>query len=214
MNTFLETISPELSTALLSRCREKRYAEGHVIFSEGEEPAFLPFVREGRVKLVRHPGDGKEVIMGMFSSGEVFAIPPAMDGKLFPATAIAMEPTDLLLLYIDDMRALLKDSEEFSSLVLQAMCGILRDRADTAMIHNTPSAEARVAEVLLKLASESRQEPPVKIALRRQDIAEIAGITTETAIRSIRKLHAKGLFRIDRGKIFIDSTDPLRDYLS
>lgn len=214
MNTFLEIISPELSSALLGRCREKRYAEGHVIFSEGEIPAFLPFVREGRVKLIRHPGDGKELIIGMFSSGEVFAIPPAMDGKRFPATAIAMEPTDLLLLYTDDMRKLLAESSEFSSLIMQAMCGILRDRADSTIIHNTPSSETRVAEVLLRLASESRQELPVKIALRRQDIAEIAGITTETTIRAVRKLHAKGLFRIDRGKIFIDDIDTLENYLS
>ncbi|HUF05675.1 MAG TPA: Crp/Fnr family transcriptional regulator [Aridibacter sp.] len=214
MKTFLEIISPELSASLLSRCREKRFGEGRVIFSEGEDPMFLPFVREGRVKLVRHPGDGKELIIGMFSSGDVFAIPPAMDGKRFPATAIAMEPTDLLLLNTDEMRWLLKDSEEFSSLIMQAMCGILRDRADSAIIHNTPSSEMRVAEVLLRLASGSRQELPVKIALRRQDIAEIAGITTETTIRAVRKLQARGLFRIDRGKIFIDSTGPLEDFLS
>lgn len=214
MTTFLESITPELHKALLSRCSEKRYAEGNVIFSEGEVPQFLPFVREGRVKVIKHPGDGKELIIGIFSSGDVFAIPPAMDGKQFPATAVAMERTDLLLLKIKDMQDLLSESAEFSSLIMQAMCGILRDRADTAIIHNTPSSEARVAEVLLRLASESRQQFPVKIVLRRQDIAEIAGITTETAIRAVRKLQARGLFRIDRGKIFIDSTEPLQEFLS
>ena len=99
-------------------------------------------------------------------------------------------------------------------MIMQLMCGLLRDRTDSVKIHSTLSSETRVAEVLLKLASESRQPWPVKIALRRQDIAEIAGLTTETTIRVIRKLCKEGLFRIEHGKILIDSEDPLRQFLA
>ncbi|REJ75528.1 MAG: Crp/Fnr family transcriptional regulator [Acidobacteria bacterium] len=214
MTPFLETISSDLRSVLEGRCLERRYPSGKVIFLEGDEPKFLPIVRDGRVKLVRQPDDGKEMIIGMFSRGEVFAIPPALDGKRFPATAIAMEQTDLLQLPVGELKGLLDESDEFSGLIMNAMCGILRDRAETVRIHNTPSSEARVATVLLNLVEESRQKLPVKIVLRRQDIAEIAGITTETCIRAIRKMHRNGLLRIDRGKIFIDDRASLESLLT
>ncbi len=213
MKPLLESISGEFGARLLGRCREKRFPAGQVIFSEGEKAEYLPIVREGKVKLVRYPDDGKELIIGIFSSGDVFAIPPALDGKRFPATAVAMEQTDLLILNTRDFRALLEESEEFSSLIMQLMCGLLRERTDYVRIHSTLSSEVRVAEVLLKLATESRQNWPVKVALRRQDIAEIAGLTTETTIRAVKKLASRGLFRIEHGKILIDSEEPLNRYL-
>lgn len=214
MKTLIETLSPETGARLLGWCREKSFGEGQVVFSEGDQAEFLPIVEKGKIKLVRYPDDGKELIIGIFSSGEVFAIPPAFDGKRYPATAVAMEPTRLLLLYREDFRRLLDESEEFNSTIMRLMCGLLRDRTDSVKIHSTASAETRVAEVLYKLAAESRQSMPVKIALRRQDIAEIAGLTTETTIRMIRKLADKGALRIERGKILIDSLQSLTDLLA
>ncbi len=38
----------------------------------------------------------------------------------------------------------------------------------------------------------------------------MAGLTVETTIRSIRKLADRGHLRIVRGKIHIDSTEPLK----
>lgn len=213
MKTLFESLSPETGAKLLSRCREKSYGEGQIVFSEGERAGFLPIVERGKVKLVRYPGDGKELIIGIFSSGEVFAIPPAFDGKRYPATAVVMEPTRLLLLYREDFRRLLDESEEFNSAIMRLMCGLLRDRTDSVRIHSTASAEARVTEVLYKLAAGSRQEPPIKIVLRRQDIADIAGLSTETTIRVIRKLASNGDVHIERGKILIDSVQRLKDLI-
>lgn len=214
MTPLLDILSPEVGARLLSRCREKSFGEGQIVFSEGDTAEFLPIVEKGKIKLVRYPGDGKELIIGIFSTGEVFAIPPAFDGKRYPATAVAMEPSRLLLLYRDDFRGLLDESEEFSAVIMRLMCGLLRDRTDSVKIHSTASAETRVAEVLYKLAAESRQEPPIRIALRRQDIADIAGLSIETTIRVIRKLASEGQVRIERGKIFIDSAQELKDLIN
>ncbi len=41
---------------------------------------------------------GKEVIIGIFQDGEMFAVPPIFDGAPYPATAIAMERTKILWL--------------------------------------------------------------------------------------------------------------------
>jgi CRP/FNR family transcriptional regulator len=213
MNSFLQSLSSDLRSQLTGFCVSRGFGEDQCIFSEGETATFLPIVSVGRVKLVRHPTDGKEVIIGIFKAGEVFAIPPALDGKRFPATAIAMEKSELLLLERREFTCLMKESEEFSTAILGQMCGLLRDRTASVQIHSTLSSEVRVAQVLLGLAYDSRQDWPVRIALRRQDIAEIAGLTTETTIRTIRKLAGKGLVRIERGKILIDSCMPLAEFV-
>lgn len=212
MTDFLQSLTVELQEEILGYCVERGFAEEECVFSKGETARFLPIVFKGRVKLVRYPEDGKEVIIGIFADGQVFAIPPALDGKRFPATAIAMEPTNIGFLDRRRFISLMKESEEFSSAILGQMCGLLRDRTATVQIHSTQSSETRVGKILLKLARDSRQEWPVRIALRRQDIAEMAGLTTETTIRAVRRLADKGLVRIVHGKILIDCVEALERY--
>lgn len=93
------------------------------------------------------------------------------------------------------------------------MCGLLRDKAERIQILATRSADVRVAGVILKLADAAPESKVKRIMYRRQDVAQMAGLTTEAAIRSIRKLADMGLFRIVQGTICLESTDPLREFI-
>lgn len=214
MNAALSQFDTELNARLSKLSRQRSFDVNEIIFSEGEIAQFLPIVVSGRVKMVRYPEAGKEVIIGLFGPGEIFAIPPAMDGKRFPATAVACEPSQLLLLPRKEFLELMARSDVFSELIMKRMCGLLRERTETVQILATPSADVRVASIILRLAGQVGENEVKKITHRRQDIAEMAGLTLETAIRSIRRLAERGLFRIVHGKIHIDSTQPLRDFLS
>ncbi len=211
MEDLLKNLGGELADRIIRSGTTRSYASNQSIFFEGDTATFLPIVMSGTVKLVRFPEPGKEVILGMFHSGEAFAIPPAMDGKRFPATAVAIEKSDLLLIPREEFLELMRSSPEFSSAIMSRMCGILRDRVDTVQILATSSAEQRVANVLLRLAGDIQNDGVKKITYRRQDIAEMAGLSLETTIRVIRKLAAKECLSIVGGRIILETTDSLRE---
>ena len=215
MIAITENGSEELVKVLHRTARAKSFRAGEEIFAEGETALFLPIVLQGKVKMVRFPDVGKEVIISVFGKGEMFAVPPVFDGEPYPATAIAMEKTELLLLYREDFLRLLRESHEFSFVIIGWMCEMLREK--TAAIKNlaTASPEHRVGNVLLRLAEKEHNDSakPVRIPLRRQDIAEMAGLTTETTIRAARRLAEKNLIKIVRGKIILDSPEFLQEFL-
>lgn len=214
MTKLLEIADSDFLDALQKLARRKSYSENQMIFSEGEKSDFLPIVERGKVKMVRFPEVGKEVIIGIFEDGEMFAVPPVFDGGNFPSTALAMKETTLLLLYRKDFLRLLRESSEFSFAVIGWMCRMLREKTATIKNLATASPEHRVGNVLLRLAEKEEPETTVKISLRRQDIAEIAGLTTETTIRVIRRLAEKELVKIVRGKIILEHPERLRRFLS
>ena len=76
------------------------------------------------------------------------------------------------------------------------------------------SAEQRIAGVLIRLFEAESGPPPIKITLRREDIARMAGLTTETAIRTIRNLAQRGVVGIEKGKVLIADTSSLRKHLA
>ena len=215
MKKLLEIADSDFLASLKRLARRKSYSENQIIFSEGDQSDFLPVVERGKIKMVRYPDVDKEVIIGIFESGEMFAIPPVFDGAPYPSTAVAMEETTLLLLYRKDFLHLLKESSEFSFAVIAWMCEMLREKTATIKNLATASPEQRVGNVLLRLAEkEGAADASVKISLRRQDIAEMAGLTTETTIRVIRKLAEKNLVKIVHGKIILEQSTRLRRFLS
>lgn len=213
MKNFLKTASPELLKKLNEYGRPKIFAENARVFSEGEAAEFLPLILSGKIKMMRFPEVGREIIIGIFSDGDIFAIPPVFDGTPYPASAVAMEKTKLLLVKREDFLTLLSESQEFSNVVMTRMCGILREKTETIQNLTIASPERRIAKVLLQLSEKEKAEMPVKITLRRQDIAEMAGLTTETTIRAVKKLAAKNLFGIVHGKIVFDELDSLRKFV-
>jgi CRP/FNR family transcriptional regulator len=213
MNSLLSTISDELSQLLHKYGKARTFGEDQEIFAGGDEANFLPIVLSGRVKMIHFLEPGKEVIIGIFEKGEMFAVPPVFDGGKYPATAIAMEEARLLLIARKDFLEVLRTSSEFSFAVIQWMCGMLREKTATIQNLATASPEHRVASILLKLSLKELNEGPVKITHRRQDIARMAGLTTETTIRSIRKLADKHLVTISHGKVVVESPQPLREFL-
>ncbi|HQU85218.1 MAG TPA: Crp/Fnr family transcriptional regulator [Pyrinomonadaceae bacterium] len=213
MKPLLEFANEELLAKLHKFGKTKSFFEGEEIFAEGDKAEYLPIVLSGQIKMVRFPEIGKEVIIGVFRAGEMFAVPPAFDGRNFPSTAIAMEETKLLIIYRKDFLNLLRESSEFSFAVIEWMSEMLREKTATIQNLVTASPEHRVGNVLLRLAKKEEKTSNVKISMRRQDIAEMAGLTTETTIRAVKKLAEKELVKIIHGKIILEQPEKLRSFL-
>lgn len=213
MKNLLDDILPGLEKGNHGPTHRRIYQEGSIIFERGDCAEFLPIVISGAVKMIRMPEPGKEVIIGIFREGEMFAVPPVFDGEPYPSTAIATEKTELLEIGRQDFLKLLRDSPDFSFNVITWMCEMLREKTSMIRTLSTASPEHRVARILLKLASGIDRETPFRVPMRRQDIAEMASLTTETTIRVIRRFSEQGILRIIHGKIFIDSTAQLEHLL-
>lgn len=162
MNPLPKIGNENLVQKLCELGRTKTFQIGEEIFAEGDVTEFLPIVINGKVKVVRFLDRGKEVIINIFQDGDIFAIPPVLDGKTYPATAISMEKTKLLLIYRNDFLRLVKESDEFSELTMARMSELLRET--TASIKNlaTSSPERRIGNVLVRLAKKEKGETPLK----------------------------------------------------
>ncbi|MEK7854720.1 MAG: Crp/Fnr family transcriptional regulator [Acidobacteriota bacterium] len=209
---MLRSISKDLAELLYKIGKIHSFAADEEVFAGGDAAEFLPVVISGSVKMIHFLEPGKEVIIDIFQDGEMFAVPPVFDGGRYPATAIAMEETRLLLVARKDFLSLLRDSSEFSFAVIEWMCEMLREKTATIQNLATASPEHRVGNIILRLAGKRSVEGPVKILFRRQDIARMAGLTTETTIRAVRKLADKSLIKISHGKIIVEDAAPLRPH--
>jgi uncharacterized membrane protein len=87
--------------ALGNRLTPKMFAQGDVVFAQGDEGDAMYLIKEGAVDIVASSG-GQRVILTSLFGGQYFGELSLLDGAPRSATAVATRPTQVLLLERDD----------------------------------------------------------------------------------------------------------------
>ena len=184
---------------------ERRFNSGEFIFWDGDTPDWFYIVAEGQVKAIKHSTQGKEFIIAFFGPGEMFGEVAVFENKPYPASAQSTMETRVLGIRRQDFLSFLTRHPEVAIRSISILGGRLRDAQSRLRDLAGERVEQRLARTLLMLASKLGSTLP----FTRQEIADMAGTTTETSIRFMSQLKDKGIIRSTRGRIVIIDEDKL-----
>jgi CRP/FNR family transcriptional regulator len=189
---FFSSLSDkELAEVVVPLFQEERYREDEYLFYEGDPPQGLFILREGKVKIIKHSTRGKDTILRLLGPEEMFGEVASLDGGPYPASAQALEDTVVFHLSQRDFLRLLQGYPSIALRVIEDLGRKLRDAHDLIRALTTETVEKRIATVLLKLSEKlgkvEERGIRLRIHLSRQDLADMAGTTIETAIRVLSK---------------------------
>jgi CRP-like cAMP-binding protein len=193
-------------TELSKLASERRFRPDEFVFWEGDDPDYFYIVVEGRVKVIKHSSSGKEFIIAFFGPGEMFGEVAVFENKPYPASAQAATDTKTLSIKKGDFLAFLSTRPQVALSIIDVLGGRLRDAQGRLKDLAGERAEQRLARILLMLFSKLGATLP----FTRQEIADMAGITTETAIRITSQLKERGIISSVRGKVIILDETKLR----
>ncbi len=191
---------PDLSL-LANQTRVDQFEREAAIFYQGDACDRVWLLRQGRVKIVYHEVDGREVILEMISPGEFFG-----GAVLFlpqhPATAKAMEDSETISFSRDSYSQFLFTYPQITLKIIRLLGARLHSMMGLQILAGE-RVERRMAHIILKLANRvGRTEPDgilITIPLSRQDLADMAGTTLETAIRTMSRFRSQGIIETRRG---------------
>ncbi|MEA3336734.1 MAG: Crp/Fnr family transcriptional regulator [Chloroflexota bacterium] len=189
------------------------FARDGFLFFEGEEPEFLYVVWMGRVKLVRHSVDGRDVVLDVLGPGRMLGEVAVFEGARYGQTAQAMEEVAVISIARDDFLDLLERHPTLALAVINELGRRLRVSNDLVQSLAIDRVERRIARALIRLAmyNGADTDDGIKIQMRltRQDLADMTGTTVETAIRVMSRFRKQGLITTQRGRVIIKDSDLL-----
>ena len=173
---------------LAGEVTETRYTKGDFIFREGDPAEFFHIVKEGTVKCVKTSSEGKEVTLKVLMPGDLFCCEAAVfDGAPHPGCAQPMGEVSVLRLRKKAYFEMLKRNPDAAIEVIKYLGNRLNEAQEKAKVLALDGAEQRLAGLLVNLAERSSVRDGsahrLTVRLTRQDLANMVGITTETAIR-------------------------------
>lgn len=194
----------------------RSYPRKHYIFMEGDEREATFFILEGTVKIFKVDESGNEQVINLLQKGEMFPHVGFFDKTPYPATAEAIENTEIFVIRIDDFDRLLLEKPEITLKVMKIMgqkISMLQQRVQELISQDILH---RVVRTLLRLAKESGQfngsEVRINMPLTNQDFANMVGSTRETINRVLRQLKKEALLEADRHGILIYDMKKLKSY--
>ncbi|WP_246293999.1 Crp/Fnr family transcriptional regulator [Desulfobacter latus] len=190
--------------------------KGKLIFQEGDRGEGFYIVAAGKIKVFKMSFEGKEQILHIYGPGHIFGEVPVFQGKSFPASAMALEPSTLLFL---PRQAFVRQIEKSPALAMNMLADLSRRlREFTIQIENLSLKEvpARLAAYILTLAQEGTEHsqmsplPPkrlpavgVSLPVSKVQLASLIGTTPETISRVLKKMELGGFIKVDGKQILI-----------
>lgn len=193
--------------------RSLLFEPNQVVFYEGHVCLGLYLLCAGRVKLTRTSARGHRVIVGILDAGGLIEQHAWRDGALHEVTCEAMEPSQICVIDKERYLALLKRNPGLAVKLLQSVSQELGAQTDRLEAFAFKTARERVAGLLLELAERFGRNTgdglQVGIPLKREELAEMAGVAVETVIRLLGAFRDQGLVSLGEKTITLMNRDRL-----
>ena len=203
--SFKEMLSPEDFEKCISAKQILKFNKGGVIFEDGEVPNGVYFLNRGTAKLSKQGVYGKDQILRFIKEGDLIGYRSLLCGEDFQAKAEAMTEVEATFLPSDLFLQLLEVAPKFSFVMLQKIAFELGESSNTVTFLAQKTVRERLAEILLLLEQKLGTDPEgfIKISLTREEIANIIGTATESAIRLISEFKQDKLIEVEGRNIKI-----------
>ena len=182
---------------------ERRFPRDATILQEGQTGDYMYILREGRVKVTKLSGAGREKILEILGEGAFFGEMALLDAPDRSASIRSLDPCRLLALSRKDFLAALRRSPDLAMAVIQELSRRLRRTDEQASHIPYQSVKERTQELIGRLATEETDDGWLATpALTHQEVADMVATSRETVTRAVKQLKEEGWLR-QEGKRYL-----------
>jgi CRP-like cAMP-binding protein len=181
---------------------QHRYLAKQTLYHYGTPALGLYLVCQGRIKVGRRNGSGRELILRLVDPGGVLGEEALLEGNRYVGTARALEDSRVAFVSRQDLLRLLAAHSEVAMHLLAHLCQVLVSTQVKFTSLALADARSRMAGLLLDLGRQygrpTTEGTALSLAVNRGELAAMVGLTPETAMRLLSEFRDEGIIRTDQ----------------
>jgi len=167
---------------VIEAAEDRAFQRGDVIFTEGDESTELFVVTSGRVAIANKSVDGRESMVALMESGDLFGEMPLFDALGRSAEARALEQSVVVSVPYEPIRGLYEQRPELLWAVVRLLAGRLRNMDEALADAVFLDVTGRTAKRLLELAGEADE---FTLPITQEELAGMVGASRERVNKAI-----------------------------
>ncbi|MBN2610733.1 MAG: Crp/Fnr family transcriptional regulator [Bacteroidales bacterium] len=210
-STCFQYLYPDELEFINSRKTQITYLKGETIFKQGAFAPYILYVVDGLVRVFLQTGSTKQLNIRLTKQGDFMAFSSVFGDNIYNCSAIALKDSTICMIEKAALKQLLIKNADFAMRITSRNCR--NEGRYLEIIQNTSYKQMRgkLASTLLYLSSEEFLKEDVFQYLTRQEIADFASITIESAVKFIKEFEKEGLLKLEGKKIKIVNKDKLQE---
>jgi CRP/FNR family transcriptional regulator, dissimilatory nitrate respiration regulator len=206
-------LSPADIEAIADGCTVRTLAKDETLFREGEKADGFYVAQTGRISIYRLTPDGREQIICVFQPPESFAEVVMSTVETYPANAMALEPSQVIVIHKKHFRELVCQKPELALHMLASMSLHLKHLVQTIHDMKGKQIEGRLAEWLLQHSPDSDGAKSFTLPVSKKNLAAQLGVTSETFSRTLARFRREGLIEVAGPQLQLINRPGLRAYV-
>jgi|TARA_B110000116_G_scaffold174250_1_gene150740 CheY-like chemotaxis protein/CRP-like cAMP-binding protein len=188
-----------------------RFSKESFIYKEGNNSNYIYLISSGLIKCHKLDEQGKQLTTALYKEDDLFGYTSFTQNLAYQESATAIQESELVGL---SKKALANVLNKNHKVTLELIALLTQDLAvvkDQLLQMAYSSVSKKTANTILKFAEKLNQKPEDQIKISRSDLASVAGIATETLIRTMSSFKKQGLIEIEGRTIRILNLEKLRE---
>jgi CRP-like cAMP-binding protein len=212
--TFLDLLTVSEREGLRSVGRERTFQQGAVLMYQDEPADRIVILLEGRVKVTRVEGDGRESLLSIRDPGDVLGELSFVDGQPRIATVSSIETVRALVTSPHELRRHLETTPRVAVVLLEIVVGRFREstlkRTQFANTDTMGRLAARIVELAERYGENDGGAIVIDTPLTREDLAAWTGASRAGAAEALRQLRELGWIDAERRRLLVLDLSALR----
>jgi CRP/FNR family transcriptional regulator, cyclic AMP receptor protein len=200
--------------SLARSIRQQSLKQGQTLFHKGDEGTALYIILAGTIKIILPSRIGDEMIVSMFAEGDYFGEMALLDGEPRSADAVAVQPTEVLILRRNDFLAFLQSNLNATKAILALLSRRLRKTddllEDTCFLNVSARLSKKIVELSHSHGYQKDDSVVITLHLTQKELGDMVGATRESINKELKILKEKKLIHMAEGVIEIKDIQRLK----
>jgi len=196
-----QILLPDEAELVRSSKTQVLFRRGDNLTKQGAFASYVLFIITGWVKQYIEGDLGRNFNLRIIRPGEFIGLSAVFNKNTFGYSCIALTDCQAVLIEKDVIARLIKENGEFGFSIIKRYCQLNGELTTTLQKVMYKQMNGRMAETLLYIDTFREENPEIFQLLSRKDIADFAGISTESAIKLLKAFEKDGSIELNEKDI-------------
>ena len=187
------------------------FRKGDTLTKQGAYASYVMFLISGVVKQYIESSDSRSFNLRIIQSEEFIGLSSVFSKNIFTYSTSALTDCQVLLIEKDSLEKVLRENGTFSFRLIKRYSAENVDLHEVLQNQLFKQMNGRLAGSLLYLNSLKASLPSIFQLLSRKDLAEFAGISTESTVKLLKTFEKEGLIKLQEKDIILVDSEKITD---
>ncbi len=202
-------LSPEQLEILNSKKTQLVYQKGETLFKQGAFAPFILYLIDGLAKVSIQTGGSRHINVNLAKTGDFLAFSSMFGTENYLYSATALRESRVCMIEKEALKKVMLLNPQFAFQLTTRNYVVERQLVEIIKNLSYKQMRGKLAAALVYLSSGEFLYENIFENLSRQDVADFAGITLESAVKYLKEFERDGILQLQGKNILITNPEQL-----